>query len=105
MPVNAEDMVQSLGHKDPLEEEMATHSSILAWNIPWTEEPGRGQSPWGRKESDTLKQSGTHSCRLISFSKTQRYRNIVDRNKSSISKSILCFIEAPNVTEKAFFLF
>ena len=32
--------VQSLGQEDPLEEEMATHSSILAWRIPWTEEPG-----------------------------------------------------------------
>ena len=32
--------VRSLGREDPLEEEMATHSSILAWNIPWTEEPG-----------------------------------------------------------------
>ena len=34
---------------------MATHSSILAWRIPWTEEPG-GHSPWGRKESDTTEQ-------------------------------------------------
>ena len=34
----------SLGQEDPLEEEMATHSSILAWRIPWTEEPGRLQS-------------------------------------------------------------
>ena len=33
--------VQSLGWEDPLEEEMATHSNILAWGIPWTEEPGR----------------------------------------------------------------
>ena len=33
--------VQSLGQEDPLEEGMATHSSILAWRIPWTEEPGR----------------------------------------------------------------
>ena len=32
---------------------MATHSSILAWRIPWTEEPGGLHSPWGRKESDT----------------------------------------------------
>ena len=32
--------VQSLGQEDPLEKEMATHSSILAWKIPWTEEPG-----------------------------------------------------------------
>jgi len=36
--------VQSLGQEDPLEESMATHSSILAWRIPWTEEPGRLQS-------------------------------------------------------------
>ena len=36
--------VQSLGQEDPLEEEMATHSSILAWKIPWTEEPGGLQS-------------------------------------------------------------
>ena len=36
--------VQSLSREDPLEEEMATHSSILAWKIPWTEEPGRLQS-------------------------------------------------------------
>ena len=44
--------VQSLGWEDPLEEGMATHSSILAWRIPWTEEPGGLQS-WGRKELDT----------------------------------------------------
>ena len=36
--------LQSLGWEDPLEKEMATHSSILAWKIPWTEEPGRLQS-------------------------------------------------------------
>ena len=36
--------VQSLGQVDPLEEEMTTHSSIIAWKIPWTEEPGRLQS-------------------------------------------------------------
>ena len=35
--------VQSLGWEDPLEEEMATHSHVLAWEIPWTEEPGRLQ--------------------------------------------------------------
>ena len=39
-PANAEDWVWSLGQKDPLEKEMATYSSILAWEIPWTEEPG-----------------------------------------------------------------
>ena len=39
-----ETRVQSLGQEDPLEKEMATHSSILAWRIPWTEEPGGLQS-------------------------------------------------------------
>ena len=38
---------------DPLKKVMATHSSILAWRFPWTEEPG-GLQPWGRKESDTI---------------------------------------------------
>ena len=39
-----ETQVRSLGQEDPLEEEMTTHSSIVAWRIPWTEEPGRLQS-------------------------------------------------------------
>ena len=51
LPTMQETWVLSLGWKDPLEKEMATHSSILAWRIPWTEEPG-GLSPWGRKELD-----------------------------------------------------
>ena len=41
---SAGDWVRSLGQEDPLEKEMATPSSILAWRIPWTEEPGRLQS-------------------------------------------------------------
>ena len=44
LPVMQETWVQSLGRKDPEEEGMATHSSILAWRIPCTEEPGRLQS-------------------------------------------------------------
>ena len=44
LPAVQETRVQSLGWEDPLEKEMATHSSILAWKIPWTEEPGRLQS-------------------------------------------------------------
>ena len=45
LPAKPQEMgVSSLGWEDPLEEEMATHSSILAWEIPWTEEPGRLQS-------------------------------------------------------------
>ena len=51
-PANAGDSGLILGQEDPLEKEMATHSSILAWRIPWTEEPGGLQS-MGCEESDT----------------------------------------------------
>ena len=44
LPAMQETWVPSLGWEDPLEKEMATHSSILAWRIPWTEEPGELQS-------------------------------------------------------------
>ena len=44
LPAMWETQVQSLGQEDPLEKETATHSSILAWKIPWTVEPGRLQS-------------------------------------------------------------
>ena len=57
MQETIETQVQPLNWEVPLEEEAileATHSSILAWRIPWTEEPGRLYSPLGRKESDTI---------------------------------------------------
>ena len=57
-----ETQVRSLGWEDPLEKGMAAHSSILAWRILWTEEPG-GYSPQGHKESDMTEQL-THSLSL-----------------------------------------
>ena len=51
--------VQTLGQEDPLEKEMATHSSILPWGIPWTEKPG-GYNLWSRKESDMIEQLNNH---------------------------------------------
>ena len=53
LPTMRETQVWSLGWEDPLEKDMAPHSSILAWKIPWTEDPGVGYSPWSLKESDT----------------------------------------------------
>ena len=50
-PAMQETRVQSLGQEDPLEKEMMTHSSILAWRIPWIEKPV-GYGPWGHKELD-----------------------------------------------------
>ena len=52
LPAVLEAWVQSLGQVDPLEKETATHSGILAWKIPWTEEPGRLQS-MGSQKSQT----------------------------------------------------
>ena len=67
-------MFDSLDREDPLEKEMATHSSILAWKIPWTEEPGGLHILWHCKESErteqlTLKTKyplGDHFSRLTS---------------------------------------
>ena len=52
--------VQSLGQEDLLKEEMATHSIVLAWKIPWTEEPD-GLRPWGHKGSDMTEQLSMHA--------------------------------------------
>ena len=59
LPAMQKTQVQSLDWADPLEKEMATHSSILAWRIPWTEELGGLQS-MGRKESDTTERLHFH---------------------------------------------
>ena len=56
--------VRSLGREDPLEEGMAARSSILAWEIPWTEEPGGLQS-MGRKELHMTEMTCTHAYRGI----------------------------------------
>ena len=64
--------VQSLGRKDSLEEEMDTHSAILACKVPWTEEPG-GYSLWCRKESDMTERTHTHTHtqRIVSTAQEQ----------------------------------
>ena len=68
LPAMWETWVRSLGQEDPLEKEMATHSSILAWRIPWTEDLGGLQS-MGRKESDTTERLHFH------FALTNRKEN------------------------------
>ena len=62
MQESQETLDRSLGQEDPLEEEMATHSSILAWKIPWTEEPGGVTVHGVAKESDTTEHTArTHA--------------------------------------------
>ena len=65
LPAKQETRVQSLGWEDPLEKEMATHSSILAWRIPWTEEPGQLQSTGSQTfENDWSNRACTDAPRL-----------------------------------------
>ena len=59
--------VQTQGREEPLEEQMATHSSILAWEIPWTEEPGGLQSMDGVTETQTQLSTHTHRKRQRFF--------------------------------------
>ena len=95
-----ETLVWFLGQEDSLEKGMATHSSILAWRIPWTEEPARLQS-WGRKESDTTEELSTvqHSINdiiffpflLITNWSSGRLINVNDGNWYSLEILVLVF--------------
>ena len=70
--------VQSLGWKEPLEKRMATHSSILAWEIQWTEKPGRLQSIWSQRETQVSDLHFHFSCviqsTVSSFSQIGRHK-------------------------------
>ena len=66
LPAMQETQVRSLGHEDPLEKGMAIHSSILAWRIPWAEEPGRLQSI-GSQKSDTTERPTLATGTFILF--------------------------------------
>ena len=64
LPAKQETWVQLLGQEDPLENEMATHSSVLAWEIPWTEEPGRLQSMGSQRVGHDLVTKTTTVCQI-----------------------------------------
>ena len=71
-----ETQVRFLGREDPLEEEMATHSSILPWRIPWTEEPG------GHKELDTIER--THTFIIYTSTSNQHIFYYLSLNKHCV---------------------
>ena len=79
LPTMQETQIQSLGREDLLEKEMATHSSILAWKIPWTEEPGRPQSMGSQKVRET---STTEQLHFLLFFNT--YAIIYNFSKFSL---------------------
>ena len=86
--------VQSLDQGDHLEEVMATHSSIFAWRIPWTEESG-GYSPWGHKELDTTEVT-EHACMHCDFKKRfccvciyqKDFRDVTHQRSVSILRTV-----------------
>ena len=107
LPAMWETWVRSLGREDPLERGMATHSSILAWRIPWTEEPGGLQS-MGLKELDTaewwltLSQTFTFQPSLSGvFSQVWLFRRALSWD-SYIQSSLLPF---PTLALFIFFLY
>ena len=69
--------VQPLGRENPLEEGMASHSSVLAWRIAWTEEPGRLHPPHGRKELGTAEATEYRQCLKLKVSVSCRSSSII----------------------------
>ena len=90
-PANAGD-ARDMGQEDPLEEKIATHSSILAWEIPWTEEPSRLQSMG--PQSRIWLSGWAHTCGL-------------DKGQDALSRSFLCFSDLwmTQITEPFVFSF
>ena len=66
LPANAGDVGSILGQEDPLEEKLATHSSILAWRTPWAGEPGRLQSMGSQRIAPDLATMQIHNGKYIS---------------------------------------
>ena len=64
LPAMQETQVQSLGWEDPLEKGMTTHSNVLAWRIPWTQEPGRLWSMGSQRVSD-MTEATEHACSVF----------------------------------------
>ena len=81
LPVMRETWVRSLGWEDPLEKGMATHSSILAWRIPWSEKPGRLQSMGSQRVG--------HNWVTLSLSLTHTHTRTQDANTISIKQRSL----------------
>ena len=98
LPAMQETWVRSLGHKDPPEKEMATHSSILAWRIPWMEEPGKLQPTGSQRVGHEII---FHTQNIALFQKTKNCHKSLPLN---IIKSVV-FDSFSNLSEKNKWLF
>ena len=93
LPAMQESQVWSLGWEDPLEKGMATHCSILAWRIPWTEEPGGPQSMEpARLLIHGILQAGILEWVAISFSRESSQPRMEPRSPTLQADSLLCFL-------------
>jgi len=89
-----ETQVQSLGREDPLEKEMATHCSILAWRIPWAEEPGRLQSMGCHRLYRSI---GIVSCGNYGLPKSQTWLSDYATTKNMCINESLCYTPETNI--------
>ena len=83
LPQMWETRVRSLGLEDPLEKEMVTHSSILAWRIPWTEKPGGLQST-GSQESDTTERRAVKTKKALQNWEKEKPETFVSQSEFEI---------------------
>ena len=88
-PALQETWVQSLGREDPPEKKMASHSSVLAWEIPWTEEPGRLQSMGSQKSQTRLRDKATIIEENITWAQERffNHKSIFRYNKRLINSN------------------
>ena len=87
-----ETRVQSLGQEDPLEEEMATHSTILVWKIPWTEEPGKLQSMGLQRVGNAWATEPRHTLTFFHLLAFSLSRHLCVFFNWSIVDLLICFI-------------
>ena len=98
LPAVWKTQVQSLDWEDPLEKEMATHSSILAWEIPWTEEPGRLQSMGSRRVGHDWVTSLFQDDKFVQYILCVNPWNLHQKDKSPKYVTIGLFPEDPKVS-------
>ena len=97
LPATQETWVWSLGWEDPLEKEMATHSSILAWRIPWTEDSGGLSSPWVRKSRLSDETTNITATTLNIFLSSWKYYRDLHRKCSVIPLEFCCLLSSRNI--------
>ena len=96
-----ETWVWSLGWEDPLEKEMATHSSILAWKVPWMQEPGGLQSTGSQRIGHDWSSNLIHSNEIAGLQEMYTFRFV---RKAKLFSEVVEIIYTPNGSEKVFTL-